>query len=74
MDKIDQCLHLMDDIASCFKKAFNFRFFCKNSHDFGGCKDQNGDVKLFVEKLIKNIKSNRLVQQKKKFLFVIALK
>ena len=67
MHKIDQCLHLMDDIASNYGNILNFSFFWKDIHDFGMCKDEKCDVGRFVKRLIKNIKSSRLVDQKKEF-------
>ena len=74
MDKIDQYLHLIDDIASSYGKILNFSFFCKDIHDFAMRNDENCDVGRFVKGLIKNIKSTRLEDQKKNFLFIIAFK
>ena len=67
MEKTDQCFHLMDGIGSCYGKVLNFSFFCKNVHHFARCKAQNCDVGKFVKKLIDNIKSTCLMDQKKNF-------
>ena len=62
MEKIDQCLHLMDDISFCYGKILYFSFFCKNIHDFSECKNQDCEVGKFVKKLIDNIKSTHLME------------
>ena len=66
MDKIDQYLYLIDDIASIYGKILNFSFFCQNFHNVSMCKNENCDVGNFVKRLIKNIRFNHLIDQKKK--------
>ena len=75
MDKIDQYLYLIDDIASIYEKILNFSFFCQNFHNVSMCKNENCDVGNFVKRLIKNIRFNHLIDQKKKkiILFIIVL-
>ena len=66
MDKIDQYLYLIDDIASIYGKILNFSFFGQNFHNVSMCKNENCDVGNFVKRLIKNIRFNHLIDQKKK--------
>lgn len=39
--------------------------------NLSGCQDPNCDVHLFIERLVNNIKSKRLMDEEKDFLWVI---
>ena len=60
MDRIDESLYVLDQILY-------FSFFCKNIHDFSMCENQNCNVRVFVKKLISNIKSTQPMEEKKDF-------
>ena len=74
MNRVDQCLHLIDDIADCYGIALHFSFFCRRIHNFGCCQDLNCDVRLFIETLIDNIRSKCLMEEKKRFLCAVLSK
>lgn len=72
MNRVDQCLYLLDGIAKCYGKVLRFSFFfCQIMDNLSGCQDPNCDVHLFIERLVNNIKSKRLMDEEKDFLWVI---
>ena len=67
MNRIDQSLYLLDDIVQCYGKVLRYIFVCQRIYNFVGCKDLNCRVKLFIEVLIDNVKSRRLMEEKNDF-------
>ena len=65
MNRIDQCSYVLEQIAACYGKFLDSNLFCKNIHDFSMCENPNGEVRVFVKKMISNIKPTELIEGKK---------